>query len=259
MSPRLSQLFLCALLAGIVGIHSTSEAAILLTGDSWSENFDGYRGTAATIPDGWVTAGDLVYYNGSPNDGNAQNGIFTAGSSLYNTSSGWYAMNSTADPTDYAFGLRTQTSSTSSLTAQFINGTGGTLSDFTINWDFEQYSEGYGNGRVSLLWSTDGTNFSSLDLTGGIVQSGAFGASPPVVYSTPAVTELSATLPYDLADGDSLYIRFLWNSAKSGNQPHIAIDNFQLTAVPESSTIVLLSVAGMLFGLMARRRFLART
>ena len=258
MPLTLTRIQFVALVVASIAASSNAEAAILLSSSSYSQTFDSYRGTTATIPEGWVTAGDLIYYNGSPNDGNAQNGVFTAGSSLYNTASGWYAMNSTADPTDYAFGLRTQTSSTSSLTAQFVNGTGGSLSDFTVNWDFEQYSEGYGNGRVSLLWSTDGTNFSAMNLSGGIVQTGVFGASPPVVYTTPKITDLTASLQYDLAPGDSLYIRFLWNSSKSGNQPHIAIDNFQLTAVPESSTVMLLSVAGILFGLMARRRLIAK-
>lgn len=253
MSLKLSSTLFAFMLVANFAVVSTAKGAILLSGSSYSQDFDSYRGTTVTIPEGWVTAGDLVFYNGSPNDGNAQNGVFTAGSSLYNTASGWYAMNSAANQNDYAFGLRTQTSSTSSLTAQFINETGATLSDFTIDWDFEQYSEGFGNGRVSLLWSTDGTNFSAAGLTGGIVQTGVFGASPPVVYTTPKITDLTASLEHDLAAGDSLYIRFLWNSAKSGNQPHIAVDNFQITAVPESSTIVLVSFAGIV-GWCARRR-----
>lgn len=260
MSLRPTQLFLAALVVASFGIASPAfAAAISLTGNSWTEDFDTYAGTTETIPAGWVTEGDLVYHNGSPNDGNAQNGIFTAGSSLYNTASGWYAMNSASDPTDIAFGLRTQTSSTSSLTAEFLNMTGGTLSGFSIDWSFEQYSEGYGNGQISLLWSIDGVNFSSVGWSGETAQAGVYGASPPVVYTVSADTDLSASLQYSLADGESLFVRFFWKSSKSGNQPHIAIDDFHLTAVPELSSLWLLSIAGAAsFGFVARRRFAAR-
>jgi len=229
------------LLVTLLWMGSARGAIVIGDFSTYAEDFNDYRGTVGTVPTTFSTAGDLVFYNGNPNDGNAQNGVLTAGASLYNTSSGWYAMNSAATPDDYAFGLRTQTSSTSSLTTELVNATGQTVAGFDIGWSFEQYTEGFGNARISLLWSTDGTTFVDAGLTGDITRTGVFGASPPVVYESPAVTPLAASLPLALADGDSVFIRFLWTSAKSGNQPHVAVDDLSFTPVPvpEPSTLVL--------------------
>lgn len=244
----------------LLGIFLTarpvSAAPIVLTDLSTvTEDFDDYRGTTPTIPVSWETEGDLVFYNGSPNDGNAQNGVFTAGSSLYAAIAGWWALNSTADPNDYAFGLRSQTNSTSSLTVGFTNSTGTTLGGFDIDWDFEQYTEGYGNGSVSLLWSTDGANFSAAGLSGDLSATGVFGASPPEVYTLPSSSSHSSLLTTDVLDGETFYLRFLWQSVKPGNQPHFGIDNFAITPVPEPSTFVL-AISAALFatiGLFRRR------
>lgn len=254
-----TQLIWAFLAATMATGATTVQAAIVVTDfTTWTENFDGYRGTTETTPAEIVTAGDLVFYNGTPNDGNAQNGVLTAGASLYNTNSGWYAMNSTSAPGDYAFGLRSQTSSTSSLTMELVNATGQSIAGLDIGWTFEQYSEGFGNARISLQWSSDGTTFVDTGLLGDITRTGVFGASPPVVYTNPTVTPLAASLPLALADGDSIFLRFLWTSAKSGNQPHVALDDLSLTPVPvpEPSAMALAALGCTFLGLrwVARRR-----
>lgn len=226
----------------------TTAGQVLLTDLSpWTDSFDSYRGTAITVPPAWTTAGDLTFHSGNPNDGNAQNGVLTAGSSLYPAIGGWYALNSTDSPNDYAFGLRTQTTSTSSLTAEFVNTTGSDIGRLDFLWDFEQYTEGFGNGQVALLWSSDGTTFSSAGLSGDLAKGGVFGASPPVVYGSPSVSSQATSLTYDLQEGESVFVRFLWTSTKAGNQPHFGIDNFSMTpvAVPEPSTFVLAGSLGL--------------
>lgn len=252
--------FILTVFVALLFMSSARGAIVIGDFSTYAEDFDDYRGTVGTIPTNFTTAGDLVFYNGNPNDGNAQNGVLTGGTSLYNTSSGWYAMNSAATPGDYAFGLRTQTSSTSSLTTELVNATGQTIAGFNIGWSFEQYTEGFGNARISLLWSTDGTTFVAAGLAGDITRTGMFGASPPVVYQNPAVTPLVASLPLALAAGDSIFLRFQWTSAKSGNQPHVAVDDLSFTPVPvpEPSTLVLGFLFCITVGLRVSRRWQRR-
>src|SRR6266481_6739550 len=104
--------------------------------DDYSQDFDGYGGTAVTVPLGWS-----VSFTGTANFGGTNSGSSSTGAAYaYGTGS------------DFSFGaLHTGTTGLITLAVAFINDTGSTLTSLTIQWNYEQW-------RFA--------NTSGLDLTG---------------------------------------------------------------------------------------------
>jgi hypothetical protein len=196
----------------------------------YSQDFDTYLGTAATVPVGWS-----VSFTGTANFGGTNAGGSSTGAAYaYGTGS------------DFAFGaLHTGTTGLITLAVAFINDTGSTLTSLTIQWNYEQW-------RFS--------NTSGFDLTGtgalasnAIVNSADFVGSSTGTSGTPSSTPISLTLSgFSIAPGDAFGLSWTTTDA-TGSDNGIAIDDFAISAgspIPEPATIAMVALgAGLLVGI----------
>lgn len=172
-------------------------------------------------------------------------------------------------PSDRALGLQTTPQSPSaSLGVRFRNDSGTTLHDFAVSYVGEQWRNASTGGQT--LVASYRTSLSPIDSpTAGA--SSDWSLLPSLNFQNPAHLTLSFDLPQAvdgtsfayqrqfvqvplsgvaLAPGEELFIRWVLEQG-SGLSHGLAIDDFQLTWVPEPSSLVLFA-PGLLF-LLARR------
>jgi hypothetical protein len=244
-----------ATLAALLCAAGAAQAQINLTGlTPYTQDFDTFVGTLATVPTGWTTGGSALFI-----------GTLTSGSSAYNQNNGWYSLNDNGSTADRAIGGRVPAGSTFTLTAQFVNQTGQALSGFNLAYAVEQYtgSDPATTNTIDLTWSTNGTTFVSTGLTGDLTTASTNG-SPDTVFADPLVTARVAALTgQTIAPGASFYVRYSFIPAGGGSRPIWGVDAFSLTptaaaaAVPEASPLGLMafgSAGAALLGLTRRLR-----
>lgn len=206
--------------------------------------------TSATTPPGWAfrefagTAANTFY---SANDGSSDTGdTYSFGA---------------AGSTERAFGEITTSAVSSQIGAQFVNNTGSIITSITISYTGEQWRQGSATGdKLEFLYSTDaavgsitsGTfiNFDALDFFAPNSTSATGALDGNAVGNR---TSLTATISgLSLAPNDTFTVR--WDSINpSFNDDGLAVDDFNLTAIPEPGTYVagLLGLAAIVF---AQRR-----
>ena len=216
--------------------HFLGAAALPPLPNDYSENFDTYAGSAATVPFGWS-----VSFTGTANFGGTNAGTSSAG--------GAYAYGAGSD---FSFGaLHTGTTGLITLAVNLINDTGSTLTSLTIQWNYEQWrfanTSGFDLSGTGAL-AGDAT-LNAADFTGAT--SGSAGAQTPVSLT---LTGLS------IAPGASYGLSWVTTDA-TGADNGIAIDDFAISAgspIPELSTIQMLFLGGaLLTGLSRLRRKLS--
>ena len=181
------------------------------------------------------------------------------------TAGGFYAVNNITAATGVSFGIQPIGTdwTPGTLTLQIRNNTGVTLDSISVGYDLFVRND---EGRSNFF------NFSYA--VGPLNSPGVFAASgsPSDNFTSTAgadvlgwVSQRSATtlttFATQIANGQSIFLRWSGDDAGgSGNRDEFAIDNITfsgITAVPEPSSIALLSLAGCFAcGMAYRRRML---
>jgi hypothetical protein len=139
------------------------------------------------------------------------------------------------------------------MAVSFNNATGGTLSEFTVSFNGEQWRNG-GNTTPHTMVLEYGIGATFASVASWTAPGGNFDWTSPVATSTAAAVDgNSAGLVagrggtisnLSWANGQTLWIRWIENN-DVGNDHGLAIDDFSFSAVPEPNTGLLL--AGLLF------------
>lgn len=171
---------------------------------NYSNNFNSYAGTAATLPTGWTTTGGCV-------DRSTNCGTATAG--------GYYGWGNAGE---FNLGvLASATCSNPGYTVTFVNNSGSTITDLTISYNFDQWRFAGGNSDGFTVTQTGiGASVAGLNQTSNL--SGT-NCTPVVTAKSINLTGLSIahlatfTLTFETING-------------SGNDNGFGIDDFSLTA-----------------------------
>jgi hypothetical protein len=194
-------------------------------------------------PSPYVFKGDWTYSGTDFNPG----GLYTV-SSGYRHENSAYGLRISTRSGDIAFGNKMGANEAPlHLTLHARNNTGATINRFELGWNVEQYSQAGRATTVSFDWSTDGLDFNLNHVTGGAPVSAVTG--PAGNLASVLKTPVSATIIRDLPAGQEVYFRFTWKTGSgSGDNAHLGVDDFSVTAVPEPSTYL---AGGFAVGLLA--------
>ncbi len=187
---------LCALLC----VVSTS-AQIALTSSGYSNDFDSYIGTEATMPTGWTAVNTNFLGTSFGTD-------FVGGNYAYGTGG------------DYALGgLRSEAQTNIGYTATFVNSTSKIITDLEISFDFEQWR--YSNNSGITVSSSLG-DVSNLGQP--VVAAGGMNGMATIISKSVALSNLS------LAPDATFTISFTWND-EIGTNNGFGIDNFTISSI----------------------------
>ncbi len=250
----------------IGGFSSTSQAVIVLTpsSTSYSQNFGSLPTTGTsnawandtTLP-GWFlfrqpAPGTAITAIAADNGGSTTGTFFSYGT----TGSNERALGGVGSGGTY-WGSPGNPAVAGWIAAAFTNDAGATITSFTLTFDGEQWRNGgnatpqtmalqYGFGATfgAVTWITPGGNF---DVTSPTV-----GASAATLDGNAAANRLAnrggTITSLAWTTGSTLWVRWIENN-DAGNDHGLAIDNFGistvLTAVPEVSSVLMLSVAAL--------------
>ncbi|MCB0575954.1 MAG: hypothetical protein KDC61_15470, partial [Saprospiraceae bacterium] len=194
----------------------TAEAQVSITtacGTLYSQDFDAYLGTSATVPAGWSSSVSAAQYQGTGT------GTGTAGGAWAYGSGG-----------EYSFGsLRSGSTGNITSSVSFVNNTGGTINQLVISYDFEQWR--YANTSGFTVTGTGALGAVSLS---GLDQNGvAVGTNGTVSVTSKSLT---VTIPGGIADGVAFGIQWVTTDV-TGADNGIAIDNFSIAAPPPTLTL----------------------
>jgi gliding motility-associated-like protein len=194
----------------VVAQHSITPA-----NPSYTQNFDSFVGTAATLPVNWEWQGLNDY-----------SGFYTIGAgSTYSELIGTYALLTNTNISDRAFGGKFG-AETRTLMFTARNETGGNITGFNLFWNVEQYSSCLHSTTVTLEYSIGGGSF--IEVPNSSVASSTLPScgNLPGITSTPVSSEISGiSVPINT----QIRFRFVFESPQDSNA-HIGIDEFILTA-----------------------------
>lgn len=208
----------------ITGIGATNE---------YLQDFDTFRGTAATIPSNWSfsstqngTAANRIIYNGQTNPAtSAVNG------------NNFYAGRASSTSSDYSVLQKQGTSGSSTFTFTATNNTGAPITGFVISWNVEQMILGYNrSATVNFTYQIDGGGYGSSGITGTTLYtsatSGSNTASSSFGYVNGTPTPYSITITgISVPAGKTVDFRFsVTSGTEGGSNPQVGIDDFKMYA-----------------------------
>ncbi|TWU25817.1 hypothetical protein [Bythopirellula polymerisocia] len=223
---------------------ANADLVISALGQTYTENFNSFAGTAATIPANF-TWSDSDFSPG---------GIYDA-SGAYINSNSTYAL-VFGDTSERAFGSKSPTSGTDFLNWSFINSTGVDISTFAVTWDVEQYSQNTRSTTVDFNYNSNGGGFTQSGVVGTTLTSAITGTESNLSSVSTTSRSVIVNLSTPLASGQS--ILFGWgiaNGAGSGSNAHIGVDNLTVTAVPEPSAFLF---GGLICGVLGANQLRKR-
>jgi len=258
-------------------------------GQTYSEDFNGFRGTEVTLPDYFsITAESSGFYQGEFNSTSNSPGDFTG------------IMAATSDGSDYSLAWRESTGSASLDDARilfnFTNNTGQAISAFQVSYDVEAWVNGRRDNQIRFkydvyedsvasqaaegrdafetdIFATVNPNFTAIAANGDqfvLDGKGVDGLGVPNQVTVSGLVDLTTLLINEsdaslgtfgaLQPGQTAYFRWQKSNADftAGNRSALAIDNLSITAVPEPTALGLLLLGmGCLAGTRRRASFCA--
>lgn len=212
--------------------------------NTYTQNFDNFRGTAATLPSEWSISGS---YNS-----NAAYQVLTAGGTTPTTTTAngnnVYAGRAGTSSSDYSLLQKQATSgSASNITFSAVNNTASTINGFVINWNVEQFALGGRATQLNFRYRINGGSYTQTGITGATLYTSATGTTATnfaYVNSTP--TGYSITIS-DLALAANQTVDFQFyvtNGSGSGSNSYVGIDDFSVYATQVNSNLPSFSVTG---------------
>jgi hypothetical protein len=229
-------------------------------GQTYTQDFNGYRGTLATLPEHMSVSWDESRTT-EPFQG-VNTGAFTA-------------YTSTSDDIDYSFGIRERSPvdlRDARLFFEFTNNTGQAISQFQVSYDVEAWFIGNRRNRIRLkfdntlddsardTFETDifSTDNPSATTTSNTDVDGKLAANRTTVSGLVDITTIddgTGTFFSALAPGETGYFRWQFSNTDGDGgslRSGLAIDNLSITAVPEPASLALLGIGGAM--MLLRRR-----
>lgn len=195
-------------------LHTSIAAqhSITTTNPSYTQNFDTFVGTVATLPVNWTWQGQNDY-----------SGDYTIGAgSTYSEQIGTYALRTNTNMSDRAFGGKFG-SETRTLTFSATNQTGSNITGFSLAWNVEQYSECLHSTTISLQYSIGAGSFITVINSSTFSSTAAACDNLTGVSSTPVNTASISGIT--LTPLQSIRFRFVFQPSGESNA-HIGIDDF---------------------------------
>lgn len=220
------------LMIAVVVLFSTGQSfgEIVLTTSQpgYTQNFNTFLGTVGTVPSDWVVDLGGGSFRGTNNGSTNAGGVYA-----YGTTGG----------NEWALGALRTNSVSPIFSVDFRNGTGSVLTAINLSFDYEQWR--FANSSGLDLTATGAllgnVTVNNADFTGASTGSG----------TTTSTVSLSLT---GLAIANNATFGFSWETVDFASFDNgLAIDNFSITAVPEPSSIALVSFMGFT-GLVAAYR-----
>lgn len=235
--------------SGSTGVAWTND----LTLPGWSLNRQPTPGTAITTynsNDGSSNTGNFISYGAAGNSDRALGGLASGGAYFGSPASGNVA---------------------GWISVAITNNTGGTLSEFTVSYDGEQWRQGGTSNATPSVAQTMTAQYGfggTFQTVANWTNAGASFDFTSPVFGPSAASALDGNLPANRSAGlggtvsnltwapsETLWIR--WSENNDVNNDHgLAIDNFSIQAVPEPTSIAFIGLAGVAM-VQRRRRWVA--
>jgi len=229
-TPALLAIMLC-----LVSGMSWGQYAITGTGsgNTYTQDFDAFRGTAATLPTNWAVS-SASYNTNYP--------ILTAGASsptVANASgNNCYAGRASASSSDYSILQKQATSGSTTFTFSATNNTGVVINGFVITWNVEQLSAAGRPTTVDFKYRLNGGSYVNTGITGTTLYTSSTGISSTFSYVNSTPTAYSITITgLSLAASGTVDFQFsIANAGSSGSNAHVGIDDFTMYATTAAPT-----------------------
>lgn len=196
---------LLTVLSVLVTQIAQAQISITALPQTYTENFNSYSGTAATLPTGWTAVGGCTYRG--TNCGTMNSGGYY----------GW------GDAGDFNLGVLASGSCSSvGYTVDFTNNSGSTITQLDITYNFDQWRFASGNSNGFTVTQTNiGASVSGLNQN----------SNPTGTNCTPAVTTKSISLTgLSIAPLATFSLTFTTTDGTSSDNG-FGIDDFTLTAI----------------------------
>jgi len=202
------------------------------SGNTYTQNFDSFRGTALTLPSNWAVT--TASYN-------ATYPILTSGAATPTvanaTGNNCYAGRASSASSDYSLLQKQATSGSTTFTFNAVNNTGSAIDGFVITWNVEQFEDAGRATTVAFDYRIGAGAWSTTGVTGTNTYTSTTGSSTTftVVQTARSITITGLSV----ANASTVDFRFsVANGAVSGSNCHVGIDDFTVYATSTSPTII---------------------
>ena len=191
-------------------------------GQTGTENFNSYQGTALGIPLGWTTS-----------SADFDPGGYYSNSTMYSSSNSTYGLGSVIDA---AYGAKVPTTgveSSNAMTYCMTNNTGLTIDIINVSWEVEQYSIADRATTVDLSYNINGgifgqSNITGISLTTAQIQNPS--SAPDANLTNILITQRNVFINTSVPTGQQFCLRMTIASGVGvGANAHIGFDNFSVT------------------------------
>lgn len=226
LMKRLLLLWVFAFSTTLWGQHSIAGSGVTNT---YTQNFDTFRGTAITLPTNWTVSGT---YNNT-----AAYQVLNAGSSTPGTNNAngnnVYAGRASTSSTDYSILQKQATTGSSTFTFKVKNDTGSIINGFVINWNIEQFALGGRATTVDFKYRVNAGSYTNSGIVGTTLYTSATGTPPNAfnfVNGTPKPYSVTIS-GISVAAGETVDFQFIVaNGTGSGTNAYVGIDDFSVYA-----------------------------
>ncbi len=243
----------------LLGFISRAEAQVVsYTGGLYSQNFDSMGAAGTVTPLGWHVGSGL---------GGAVPGTTVVADDGSNTVAGNYnyGVAGVHLSDERALGSKNDSGTQLDTEVHFVNNTGFSITQFTVNYTGEQWRDG-GSGvpnTLRLQVSLNGVSWINLGAAFNFTSPINNAGLPTLLDGNAVANQVTGiggtfTLSTAIANGAAFYLRFA-DKDDSGKDAGISVDDFKFTAVPEPSGYMLLGIGLLLCSQRFRRHSARRT
>lgn len=225
------------MIIGVNGVKGQVSITGFNSGNTYTQNFDAFRGTSATLPANWAVT--TASYN-------ATYPVITSGAATPSVAqangNNCYAGRANSTSSDYSILQKQATSGSTTFTLSTTNNTGATINGFVITWNVEQYNSSGRATTVDFSYRLNTGSYVTTGITGTTLFTATTGTS--TTFSVVQTARSITITGLSLATSSTADFRFtIANGLTSGSNATIGIDDFTLYAT-QSTTAPLAPTMG---------------